>query len=70
MNIHKVLHSEGGQALGQAPQGSGHGTEPDRAQEAFGLFSQTYGLISGWSHVEPGVGLDDPCGFLPTQDIP
>lgn len=24
----KVLHPESGQALGQAPQGSGHGTEP------------------------------------------
>ena len=23
----------------------------------------------GWSFAEPGVGLDDPCGSLPTSDI-
>lgn len=27
------------------------------------------GLISGWSCVEPEVGLDDPRGSLPTQGI-
>jgi len=31
------------------------------AQEAFGF---------GWCCVEPGVGLDDPCGPLLTRDIP
>jgi len=35
----------------------------------FGQHSQTCGLISGWSSVKPGVGLDDPCGSFPTQDI-
>jgi len=35
-------------------------------QEACGQCSQTYGLIFGWSCVEPGVGLSDPCGSLPT----
>jgi len=29
----------------------------------------TYGLISGWSCVKPGVGFDDPYMFFPTQDI-
>ena len=59
----------GGRALGQAPQGSGQGTESDRIQEAFGQHSQAFGLILGWSCMEPGVGLHDPCGFLATQDI-
>lgn len=31
--------------------------------------SQTYGLIFGWSCMEPGVGFNDPYMFLPTQDI-
>ena len=33
-----------------------------------GLSSQTCGLISGWSYVEPGVGLTDLYGSLPTWD--
>ena len=31
--------------------------------------AQTLGLNLGWRCVEPGVGLDDPSGFFPTQDI-
>lgn len=34
-----------------------------------GQRSQRYGLIFGWSSVEPGVVLDDPCGSLSTQDV-
>ena len=30
---------------------------------------QTHGLIFGLSCVEPRVGLDDPYGSIPTQDI-
>lgn len=29
--------------------------------------SQTYGLISGWSCMKPGDGLNSPCGTLPAQ---
>ena len=65
----KVLHRDGGWALGQAPQGSGHSSEPAAVQETFGQCSQTNGLIFGWSCVEPGVGLSDPCGSFTTQDI-
>ena len=31
--------------------------------------SQTWDLNFGWSCVEPGAGLDDPCESLSTQDI-
>lgn len=30
---------------------------------------KAYALIFGLSYVEPGVGLEDPHGFLPTWDI-
>ena len=56
-------------ALEKAPQGNSHGTELARVQETSGQHSQTYDLIFGWSCVEPGVGLSDPCGSLPTWDI-
>mgnify|MGYP001859384664 FL=1 len=60
---------------GSSPEGGGHGTvssgQQSRPQaagvpEAFGQCSQTQGLNFGWSCVEPGVGLDDPCGSIPT----
>ena len=35
-------------------------------QEASGQRSQIQGLSLGWSCVEPGVGLGDPRGSLPT----
>ena len=38
-------------------------------QEVFGQRSQVWGFNFERSCVEPGVGLDDPCGPLPTQDI-
>jgi len=38
-------------------------------QGTFGQHSQTLGLNFVWSCVEPGVGLGDPCGSLPTQGI-
>ena len=65
----KILHPDGGRALGQAPQGSSHSTEPAGAQEVFGQHSQTHGLFFWGSCMEPGVGLDDPCGSLPTLYI-
>lgn len=36
-------------------------------EEMLGWF--IYGLIFGCSYVEPGVGLSDSCGSLPTHDI-
>jgi len=32
-------------------------------------FKKVYGLIFGWSYVEPGVGFTDPYESLSTQDI-
>jgi len=54
-----------GMGMEQAPQGSAHG----RIQEVSGQRSQTHGLIFGRSYVEPGVGLNDPYGSHPTQDV-
>ena len=50
------LHQAGG------PQAAG-------VQGAFEQCPQTLGLNVGWSCIEPGVGFNDPCGSLPTQDI-
>lgn len=36
-------------------------------EEMLGWF--IYGLIFGCSYVEPGVGLSDSCGSLPTHDV-
>jgi len=59
---------EGGQALEQAAQGSGHSPKLPEFKKHLdsGL---KYSLNFGWSYVEPGVGLDDPCESLPTWDI-
>ena len=38
-------------------------------REASAQRSQIQGLSLGWSCVEPGVGLGDPRGSLPTWDI-
>jgi len=35
----------------------------------FGQYSQAKGLNFGWCCVESGVGLSDPCWFLPTHNI-
>lgn len=40
-----------------------------RLQAAFVQHSQTQGMDFGWCCVDPEVGLNDPCGFLPTQDF-
>jgi len=48
-------------AVGKAPSA--------RVQEVFGQHYQTEGLDAGWCHVEAGVGLNDPCGSLPTWDV-
>ena len=60
-----------GLGTGSAPEGSGHGIGcpgqwawPQAAgvQGAFGLRSQIWGLNVGWSCMQPGGGLKDPCG--------
>jgi len=62
---------------GSSPENSGHGTgcpgqwsrpQGIGVQRVFGQHSQTYYLIFGWPCVEPRVGLNDPCGSLPTWD--
>ena len=58
-----------GQALEQAAQGSGHGTNPDRFQKEFGQHSRKYGLNFERSCAESGVGFNDPHESIPTKDI-
>lgn len=41
-----------------------------RELKAVQLSIQTRGLNVGWSRVEPGAGLHDSCGSLPTWDAP
>lgn len=43
--------------------------QSDRVEEEFEQGSQAQGTILGAPCVGPGVGLHDPCGFFPTQDI-
>lgn len=57
---------EGGLAV-KAAQGSG--TKPDGLQGALGQHSLIHRLIFKLSCVKSGVGLDDPHGPLPAQDI-
>lgn len=45
-----------------------HGTKLATVQAVSGQLSQTYRLILGRSCVEPGVGINNPCGSLPTLD--
>lgn len=45
-----------------------HGTKLAIVQAVSGQLSQTYRLILGRSCVEPGVGINNPCGSLPTLD--
>lgn len=52
----------------QAPQGRGDSTKPAKVQE-FDQCSQAQGGIVVVSCAGPGVGLDDPCEFLPAQDV-
>ena len=65
----KKFFNERLSGTGTALQDSGCGTKPARDQGMFEQCCQTPRLILGWSCVEPGVVLDDPCGFLPTWDI-
>lgn len=44
--------------------------KPDRAPEMFGECSQVQSVILEMSSAGSGIGLDDPCGTLPTQHIP
>ena len=58
-------------------EGAGHGISspgqwswPQAARvQVFGKCSQINCLIFVWSYVEVRVGLDDPYGSIPTQDI-
>jgi len=51
------------------PQHTGHDIRPSGVKKTFGQCSQTQGLSFEWSPVDPGVGLGDPCGSLPTYLI-
>jgi len=61
-----------GSGKGSAPEGGGHGTgcpgqwSGPKLLELKGCLDS--GLNFEWSSEEPGVGLDDACGSLPTQD--
>ncbi|XP_074960559.1 uncharacterized protein LOC142062281 [Phalacrocorax aristotelis] len=43
--------------------------QPDNIQEALGQCPQSHGVNLGLSCAGTGVGLNDPCGSLPAQDI-
>ena len=47
----------------RAAQGSGH------SPECRSSTLSDIGFDLGWRCVEPGVGLHDPCGYLPTWGI-
>lgn len=64
----KGCSPEDGQALAQAPQGSGHGPRLSEFKECLHSIC-TQGLNFGCSCVEPRVGLTDPCRSFPTQYI-
>lgn len=53
--------------LGQAVQGSGYGPELSEFKKHLNniLRPQTSDLNLGWSCVNPGIGLADPCGPFP-----
>lgn len=56
--------------VSQSPMtSSGHGTELNGVQEVFAQHSVTQSLNFGWLCVDPGVGLKDPYGSLPTWVI-
>lgn len=50
--MRKRFLSESVEFLEQASQGSGHGAELSRVQEASGQHSQNHGLVVGWSCVQ------------------
>lgn len=49
--------------------GKWSGIEPTGIQETLGQCSQTEILIFGWSCLESGIGLNDPCVSLPIEDV-
>lgn len=55
--------------LHEAPQDSGHSTEPDRSQELFENALRDMMWLLRMLCAGPGIGLDDPCGSLPSLDI-
>lgn len=60
----KALHQEVVRHCGRGFPGSQtHGTE---FEEAPGQLCWSYGLIFGWPCLEPGAGLNDPCGCIST----
>lgn len=65
----KLITEKSGQALDQAPQGSGQGPKLVSVQEVFGLCSYIQGSTFRLPRVESGGGLADPCGPLTSQDI-
>jgi len=68
LGVRKASLPEGCQALEQAAQGSGCSTKLPEFQECLDV-ALRLSLLFGCSCVELGVGLNDPCGSLPTQDI-
>jgi len=60
----KVLHRGSGEALEQAPQGSGHGPKPVAVPEAFRQCSWMHGSTFRLPCVEgdPSLNLKDPSG--------
>ena len=52
-----------------SPQGTDHGPEFARVQQATGQCSQSYGILRGWSCVETGVGPAGFYGSLSTSEL-
>jgi len=50
----------------QAAAGCGHSPQ---CQSFGSVWTALSDIESGWSCVEPGAGLSDPCGFFTTWDI-
>lgn len=70
----RVFHQEGGQALEQTSQGSDHNTEPEfktMLSDTWSdyLFICVFLVCLEWSFGDTGIGINDPCGSLSTQDI-
>ena len=54
LDIKKRLFTRRSYGIGTGSQGSGHGTELARVQEASEQSAQTCGLIFGWYCADPG----------------
>lgn len=68
--LRTAIEPEGTAEEGQWAWNSSPGqwAQPQAVQGVFEQHSQTQGLDFGWCCVEPGVGLDGPCGSLPTAN--